>query len=385
MSGQAPVLVVGSGLAGTVTAARLSALSIPVLVLADRPGATLLHGGGWLLGRESLRRHHPGTDDAFEPALSFVQSGLSTLALTQGSFELPDVDGARRLCEFAPATHAVVDAFTAATAVADLVPVGHPFAAAQRQGTILSVDWPAEPAMFGRSFAAVAHGLEADPGEPAKLIEALKRALLHTRFSALLLPPVLGIARTEVLRHQIEQALGLAVGEALDTLPSTPGFRLQAALAAWLVAARVPVQPARVSGVSLEPLGVQVGDMLVPARAIVLATGRYLSGGLTVHPAVREPLADLTLWPGVPTNPLRGVQLEGPYDAPSFETGASHDSGHRALGRDGRPVHPALFVVGDLLGGADGLSQRYASGLCLTSAWRAAETIAALSSAPEVR
>ena len=44
------ILVVGGGLAGTVAAARLIALGRNVTLVHDRPGATALHGGGWLLG-----------------------------------------------------------------------------------------------------------------------------------------------------------------------------------------------------------------------------------------------------------------------------------------------------------------------------------------------
>ncbi len=371
-----PVLVIGAGLAGTVAAARLQARGVPARVLADRPGATLLHGGGWLLGPDALREHHPVAEAALDDALDFVRIGLESLALTEGLFDLPDVEGARRTCELAPATHAVVDGFGKGHAVADLAPLGHPFAAMQGRGTVVAVDWPPYPDVFGRSFAAMAHRLEADPAEPARLIQALKRGLEGTRHDALLLPPILGISRTESLRRLVADALGMPVGEALDALPSTPGFRLHAALTAWLAAARVPTQTARVSSISLDPLGVQVGDLLLPARAIVLATGRYLTGGLTMHPAVREPLADLPLTPTVPTNPLWGARADGPYDGRVFETGVGHDPGFRALGLDGRPVHPHVYAVGDLLGGVDALTQGHASGLCIASAWVAATTIA---------
>jgi anaerobic glycerol-3-phosphate dehydrogenase len=371
-----PVLVIGAGLAGTVAAARLQARGVPVRVVADRPGATLLHGGGWQLGPDSLRAHHPTAEAALDDALDFTLVGLASLALTEGLFDLPDVEGTRRECEIAPATHAVVDGFGPRHAVADLAPLGHPFATMQGRGTVVTVEWPPYPDVFGRSFAAMAHRVEADPAEPARLIEALKRALKGARHEALLLPPVLGISRTEALRRQVADALGMPVGEALDTLPSTPGFRLHAALSAWLKAAGVTTQSARVVSISTDPLGVRIGDMLVPARAIVLATGRYLTGGLTMHPTVREPLADLPLSPAVPSNPLWGARADGPYDGRVFETGVGHDPGFRAIGLDGRPVHPDVFAVGDLLGGVDALTQGHATGLCLASAWVAASTIA---------
>lgn len=367
-----PVVVVGAGLAGTVAAIRLHSGGLPVVLVADRPGATVMHSGGWLLGREALRAQLPGADADLDAAVDFVQAGLPGLNLTEGSLELLDAEGALRPCDLAPANHAAMETLRGRLAAADLTPVGHPFAFMQSRAEAVAVDWPPYPDAFGRSFAALAHRAEADPQEPAALLAALKRALEGRGYAGLILPPVLGLRRAAEMRSRLEAGLGLPVVEALGVQPSTPGLRLNTALEDWVRSAGLTCRRARVEALSLDPLGVRIGGETLAARAVILATGRYITGGLTSHPDVREPLADLPLAPAVPSNPLWGLSPRGPYDGRVFEAGVRTDARFRVIGPDATPLHPGLFAIGDLSGGLDPLSQACASGRCLLGAWRAA-------------
>lgn len=378
MSARPPVFVLGAGLAGTVAACRLAARGVPVRVIADRPGASALHGGGWLLGAAGpLDAAWPGAARHLDAATAFARAGLEALDLRAGTFVLPDVEGARRPCELAPASHAVVATFGPRLGVIDLVPLGHPFAGMQAAGTPIAVDWPPGPDAFGRSFAYVSQRIEAEPALLDGLLAALRAALAGHPVDALLLPPVLGVLRAEAHRRRLAEALGVPVGEALDVLPSAPGLRLHAALSAWRVAAGVETETARVTAIELSPLGVRIGDALRPASAVVLATGRYLTGGLSMHPTVAEPLAGLPLAVPVATNPLTEARREGPYDAGPFATGVRVDAAMRVCGADGRPVHDGLYAAGDVVGGLDTLTSRCASGLALVGGYAAAEAVAA--------
>jgi anaerobic glycerol-3-phosphate dehydrogenase len=378
MSARPPVLVLGSGLAGTVAACGLAARGVPVRVVADRPGASALHGGGWLLGAAGqLDAAWPGAARHLDAATAFVREGLGSLDLRAGAFVLPDVEGARRACELAPASHAVVATFGPRVGVVDLVPLGHPFAVMQATGTPIAVDWPPAPDAFGRSFAFVSQRVEAEPALLEGLLVALRTALAGHTVDALLLPPVLGVLRAEAHRRRLVEALGLPVGEALDVLPSAPGLRLHAALSAWRAAACVETETARVSAIERSPLGVRIGDAFRPASAVVLATGRYLTGGLSMHPTVAEPLAALPLAVPVATNPLTEARREGPYDAGPFATGVRVDATMRICGADGRPVHDGLFAAGDVVGGVDVLTSACASGLALAGGYAVALAVAA--------
>lgn len=368
------VAVVGAGLAGAVAAARLKDRGVDVVVVADRPGATALHGGGWYVGAGRLPAWLP---PRLDEALAFVRKGLAELDLVDGPFTLPDDQGARRVVDLAPAAHAAAAGLPEPFAVADLVPLGHPFARMQPRGEVLPVEYPGWPDAFDRSFAAVAARLDAEPRERVRLKAALERALAGTGFRGVLLPPILGLQRSADLRRELEDSLGLPVAEALGTSPSAPGLRLSGALARWLDRVGVPVRRGRVHRVdpAAGRLETSAGDVRAPA-GIVLATGRALPGGLATHEEVREPLAGLPLTPTLPVDLLRAVEPPGPWGGALFRAGVAVDARCRPIGLDGAPIHPRLCVAGDLIGGFEPLADRCASGAAVLTGYLAAEHLA---------
>ena len=367
------VVVIGCGLAGATAAARLSALHVPVTVVADRPGATVMHGGGWYLGLNRLPRYGLASPRIGE-ALELLSGGLDgELELDDGPFALTDTGGVRRLVDLAPRNHARAASFQAPFAVADLAPVGHPFAQMQPAGTPVTVEYPRWPGAFDRSFAAVAARLE-QPDEQAVLTEALATALEGRGFTALLLPPVLGLENANRIRVRLEEALGIPVAEALGTAPSTPGLRLEGALRRWLSRLEVPVRRARVTAVDRDGRVVHLGEARLDADAVVFATGGVVPGGVEIGLEAREPLAGLRVDP-LPIDLLTAVRPDRPYGGALFRVGVSVDRCLRPIGHDGEPVHPRLFAVGDLLAGPDNVGDRCSSGRAVLSGYLAAEHV----------
>lgn len=371
MSHPATAIVIGAGLAGTVTAARLKSHGVDVTVLTNRPGATIMHGGGWYLGLRKLPKFGiPST--RIDEALDFVEQGLSELALTDGPFQLVDVDGVQRVVGMAPATHAAAANLSDSWLIADFKPIGHPFAQMISTGRVISVDYP-QWNCFGRSFAAVAARLESE-AEQDTLIEALKTAIGSSKAEGLLLPPILGLSVTESLRTRLEQALNMPVAEALGTMPSTPGIRLHRALLAWLERLEITVEYTEVKAIETAALQVITAEQTYTPDALILATGGPVPGGLTAKGCPREPLAGLRITPELPMNLMRAVLPDRPFDGALFRAGVAVDSLFRPIGHDGTPVNTKLFAVGDLVGGPEGIVDRCASGLALTSGYLVADT-----------
>ena len=373
-------VVIGAGLAGVVAAARLAERGIETTVIADRPGATIFHGGGWQLGMEILTRFDLPAPQ-MDAAIEFVEAGLPSLSLTDGPFTLLDVDGVPRHVDMAPATHAAGHAFcdpafNGRVGVADLAGLGHPFAQMCPWLETIAVDWPTWPKAFGRSFAAAAARIEADPKEADRLIAALQAGCKDRALDAILLPPVLGLSDSKSLQARLQAALGMPVAEALDTLPSTPGLRLDRALTAWLKDAGVARRSGRVTKIDAAAGTVSIGDELVRAQVIVLATGGVLPGGLTSDQVITEPLVGLRITPELPVDVMLAVRPDRPYDADLFRAGLAVDAQMRPIGYDGAPVHPALFAAGDLLAGPDGAADACGSGVALLSGFLAAEAAA---------
>jgi glycerol-3-phosphate dehydrogenase subunit B len=374
-----PVVVIGAGIAGVVAAARVQHHGLPVILLHDRPGATWMHGGGWYLGLDRLGSLVPGSAAHMGDALAFVDAGLAELELADGPFRLLDTDGAARVVDWAPINHAAASAFEAGWAVVDLAPLGHPFArmasAAMGGAPIVEVAYPEWPAAFGRSFAAVATRLDADPAEAPRLFAALRRALDDDTPSGLLLPPVLGVAGASACRWKLVEALELPVAEALGTTPSTPGLRLSGALSRWLDTVGVEVRRARVDALDLDACIVRTADGSIEASGVVLATGGALTAGLIgvtyeghAPRVAPEPATDL----------LRlAVHPEEPYGGELFTAGLAVDRQLRPVRPDGAPIHPRVFAAGDVLGGVDAASGQCASGRALLSGFVAAEHLAA--------
>lgn len=391
------IVVVGGGLAGTVAAARLISLGRDVTLIADRPGATELHGGGWLLGRDHLTRLGLPTD-RLEDALSFLQTNIPEMALTEGPFKLLDSDGVVREVDLAPRSHT---AHLPRDSVAvDLVGLGQPFAEMCSGYERLEIPWPTWPGAFGRSFAAAAHHLDQHPTDLDELLACLQAALGDKPIPGLLLPPVLGITAVEANRRKLEDALGLPVVEALGTLPSTPGLRLSAALARWRhrLAGHLPApvfnratpprgyprfvpiagQPgryterrARVRRVDLEHRLLHLADESLTYSTLILATGGPIPGGL-LGEALREPLAGLRTT-DLPTDWQHATQADAPTDAVLFRAGVVVDRTMRPVGYDQKPLHSNVFAIGDLIAGTDLVADRCGAGAALLSAYLAAE------------
>lgn len=396
------ILVVGGGLAGTVAAARLIALGRNVTLVHDRPGATALHGGGWLLGRDALAGMGLPVE-RLDDALALVQTNMPELALTEGPFKLLDSDGVPREVDLAPRSH--VGSLPRGSGAVDLLGLGHPFAEMCSGFERLEVTWPTWPGCFGRSFAAAAAHLDAHPTDIEALITALLAALGNRPIPGLLLPPVLGITDVEAHRRTLEDALGLPVIEALGTLPSTPGLRLAAALGRWRarMAGRLPppdfhrltpaaghrrVAPgkgasgtfteviARVARLDLETRRAHLGGGgVLPFTAVVLATGGAITGGLTSNQHISEPLAGLRTT-DLPPDWHLAAHADGPDDALLFRAGVVVDSAMRPLRHDRKPQSSHVFAVGDLIAGADFVADRCGSGLALLSGLLAAEAAA---------
>jgi len=215
--------------------------------------------------------------------------------------------------------------------------------------------------MDGRVPAAVlARSLE-----DVNVLDELARSLAPQvrGLAGVLLPPVLGLEKHAFVWRRLGEALGVPVIEMLGHIPSVPGLRLALALEAALVAAGIEnvgavsapiIERDRVVG-----LATAKGNE-VRADAFVLASGRFIAGGVHWTNACREAIFDLPV-----------VTEHGELAADSFESmvrplpGESHplltagvlvDRELRPM-REGRPAYRNLFAAGMVVGG---FASRYA-------------------------
>jgi glycerol-3-phosphate dehydrogenase subunit B len=208
--------------------------------------------------------------------------------------------------------------------------------------------------------ATLARALEA-PGGAEALGEALGRALRGEDVDLALLPAVLGLVDAAAVRHRVEGAAGVRVAELLSPPPSAPGWRLAAACEA--MARRAGVEVVTGSVAAVRRAGRRAGAVesregeAIACDVLVMATGKYLGGGLVGDPRIREPLLGLPLVAGgrpVETLTTRDlVRRTGFGGQPFLAAGVRTDAEGRPVDAFGVPVLDNLLACGALLAGID--------------------------------
>jgi glycerol-3-phosphate dehydrogenase subunit B len=420
------VLVVGGGLAGAVAALAARAQGASVVLVRRAPGATALSGGAFgvapdldalpddpLLGRrsplESARRlaarrpSHPyarlGVGD-LEEALGFagahlsglvepadgrprflvhVSGGVAECALclrSQAAGDLRRVRGLVAVVGFSG--HLGFDARLVASAVARLSAAGGPGVAVVEAAAFTGPDDGAlRPVELARALEA--------PGA-AEALGAAIRAVLPRGAAVALVAPVLGLEAAARVHARVEAAAGLPVAEVVADPPSVPGLRLDAALLARLASAGVEVRVGDLGPGGGPGQPVAIGETVITARSWVLATGRFLGGGLARGRGLVEPVLGLPVLAS--ETGAAGLELAGRSPSmltvrargaaqPLLAAGVAVDAACRPLDPAGRPVDERLFAAGALIGGHEHAADQTGLGVAMLSGWIAGRGAAA--------
>jgi len=233
--------------------------------------------------------------------------------------------------------------------------------------------------------ATLARAVEAAGGAEA-LGETIAAALGGEEVDVVLLPAVLGLDDPDGVRARVEAAAGVRVAELLSPPPSAPGWRLARAAEAMARRAGVEIVTGSVAGIRrAERRAVAVeaaGGETLSCEVLVLATGKYLGGGLTGDRHPREPLLGLPLFTGgVPVESLSPRDLVertrfGPQ--PFLAAGVRTDADGRPVDAFGAPVLDNLLACGALLTGLDTTLRGGGLGVAVWSGARAGRAAARL-------
>jgi glycerol-3-phosphate dehydrogenase subunit B len=220
--------------------------------------------------------------------------------------------------------------------------------------------------------------LDADGALEALAAELKPRLPAGTQ--AVLFPPVLGRTRLDAAAR-LSAALGVPCLELLSTAPSVPGVRLQEALDRALRAANVELVEAPVRCQDLPSSRFEVGDRLLSAGAAVLASGKFLGGGIERVGRFRETVFGLPVFAGTQragdeyVGDLLDDRVES--DQVAFHAGVRIDESLRPLSADGGPASPSLFAAGSVIRGYDPASDKTGLGVAIFTGYLAGEAAAA--------
>lgn len=251
------------------------------------------------------------------------------------------------------------------------------------QARLIQLDIFEQPGPARLHSAAVAANLEKTlDKDPEALSQALLDASDSEGFDLIILPPVIG--RTwpihASIMAQLQDALPCRVAEASAARNSIHGWRLDRYLRA-----KNPLKTLQERALKIEPKNgdkyrIHTASGTVEARAVIVATGRWVGRGLPAGAPFREPLLDADLWvdgapiPDPDEQWARELIAPQPWqDHPLFRAGLATDSALRPLARDGQPLAANIFAAGRVLAGFNPFWDGTTEGVDLITGYIAAQ------------
>ena len=393
---QARVVVIGAGLAGLTAALTAQELGARVEVFAAGMGSFTLMPG-WIetgdVASLSANSTHP-----YHHSADALAVGLGVLQRAAGlhHFAAHAITAIGRTRSTAFAAGAALHALTPQDRVLvvgvegwrDTYPHWAADALAARgiHADAVSIVLPHFEGNFDDWSLDYARYLDTDAGRDYLITQM--RARLG-RATVVAFPAILGFAPET--HQQIAAALGVSVLE-LPTLPaSVPGQRLFRALKARLLAGGgrltfgphvrgVDVTEGRATGVLVET-SANGRPRVVPADAVILATGGLYGGGLDsdYKGAVWETVLGLPVANVPPVEDWFNEPLLAGRPQPIHRAGVQTDTLLRPLTEVGVPIADNVYAAGRLLAGASPVVEGSAEGIDLaTGAQAALNAIAAL-------
>lgn len=371
------MLVIGGGIAGGMAALSAVNAGARVTLVSRAPGATALYAGGMEIAAD-LREMRPLA--AAQPHHPFVRLGLNDFevvtvldevcyrvqgTLARGGLKLT---GSWRTTGWYADVHGGV---RPAHLVPESVRAGELGDLQGQRVAVVGISSIGDYDAVATAAALAEAGVRARPVTVA--MELPTGASLTDLFGRPA-PPVRDIVDAIAYPPGFVQ-LPEKGYELLATVPSPHGWRLQRALDSALVDHGVEVAQGHVT--SVRAAGGRIDAALtasseLPADQFVLATGRFIGGGLVKERVVREPVCDLGVfhegsrvdreWPAR----LRHLEALSPH--PAFRTGLLTDDRLRPLDWDGMVAYENLRAAGSVLGGYDYI-RGYGFGVPIVTGW----------------
>jgi glycerol-3-phosphate dehydrogenase subunit B len=228
----------------------------------------------------------------------------------------------------------------------------------------------------------IARALEAAPVR-AELAAGIGPLL--GRAAAVGLPAVLGVSRTALVCADLERRLGVPVFEIPTMLPAVAGLRLRETFEQALpplglrplMHHRVWRARRRADGDWELEAGREGIERTIQARAVLLASGRFLGQGLHAdREGIRETIFDLPVKQPPDRSGWHDKRLFAPGGHPVNRAGLAVDRRFSPLDPRGAPVYDNLFAAGAILADQDWMRQKCGSGLAIATAFGAVRAAA---------
>jgi len=195
------------------------------------------------------------------------------------------------------------------------------------------------------------------------------------------LPAILGMHNPDLVMTELSDLLGCPVFEIPTMPPSVPGIRLREMFEQVFPKKGLTLIPQqKVRSIEFGADSVQLaladnyGPIVIHAKTAVLATGRFLSGGLEAEQTgIVEPLLHLPVTQPTTRDSWYNMEYMGRKGHAIHQCGITVDDAFRPLDKDGKVVDSRLFAAGVILAHQDWIRGRCGAGVAISSAFRAVQ------------
>jgi glycerol-3-phosphate dehydrogenase subunit B len=219
------------------------------------------------------------------------------------------------------------------------------------------------------------------PQNREKLAQTLKPHIKDSQIVGV--PATLGLYRTEEVVSDLENRIGVPLFEIPTLPPSISGLRLKEVFERGLRARGVRYFSQNRALAVRHPvdhhfeilIGRTAVEQVVRSRGIVLASGRFIGGGLHAgRQRIRETLFDLPVFqPGDRTEWHRRDFLDS-RGHPVNQAGVEIDDAFRPLNSSRQPAFETLFAAGSILAHNDWKRLKCGAGVAIASAFGAVKS-----------
>jgi glycerol-3-phosphate dehydrogenase subunit B len=194
------------------------------------------------------------------------------------------------------------------------------------------------------------------------------------------LPAILGLDQTNEIITHLEALIGVPIFEIPSIPPSVPGLRLKEAFERGLRSKGVQyfslTQASQVRPTGDGHFETRIGEKemerTVRSRGILLASGRFIGGGLHADRAhIRESIFNLPVYQPVSRADWHRRDLLDPRGHLINQAGLNIDDTFRPLDNSGRPAFESLFAAGSILAHNDWKRLKCGAGLAIATAYAA--------------
>jgi len=220
------------------------------------------------------------------------------------------------------------------------------------------------------------------PATRTRLAELLKEAAGEVKVIGV--PALLGMHNPDLVRTDLERLTNLQIFEIPTMPPSVPGIRLREMFEQVFPQKGLTLIPQQkvtsltfnVDGAFLK-LSDNYGPITIHSKAVILATGRFLSGGLDANiTGITENLLNLPVTQPLSRTDWYHDEYTDHRGHAIHKAGIEIDSSFRPLcngGKDGKAYNERLFAAGIILAHQDWIRGRSGAGIAIATAYKAVE------------